>query len=59
MDRIVLLQDWIRFNDHHINFAQKLVQLQYPCTDGFRLPLLQQNSAEHDNRRHSDSSFLW
>ena len=28
-------------NDRHIDFAQKLLKLQFPCVDGFRLTLQQ------------------
>lgn len=39
-DRVVL-RDGGRLNDRHVNFAQKLLKMQFPCVDGFRLTLQQ------------------
>ena len=40
-DKDILIQDGGRLNDQHIDFAQKLLKLQFPCVDGFRLTLQQ------------------
>lgn len=40
-DRDTLMHNRRRLNDRHVNFAQKLLKLQFPCMDGLRLTLQQ------------------
>lgn len=37
-DRDALMDNRRRLNDRHVNFAQKLLKLQFPCVDGLRSP---------------------
>jgi hypothetical protein len=41
-----ILQEGRRLNDRHINYAQKLLKLQFPCIEGLNLTLYQHKKQE-------------